>query len=274
MDASKWPQYTRPPRHPPPRVSGTALDTGWTPSAWLTAPEPSPYAMAVGGARYTHHAADDSLYVYKRLAHTSAVRDAGRYAGRYAGAPAGTAAGGYTEDDVNPYDPNAAYLREFHAWAAEQAARGAAHGIERFAYPDRWPGMSTAMARSSPLVPHFTAYGAAPPDSAAAAAAGSGLTPPSLPPLVNPLSPPVPPPADWAAATNAAASAPAVAADSWGMVMAAPLSSAAVLGTRRAQGGAGASFHRADWATAAATTATAAGGSGSRGSPWPAQMYH
>lgn len=134
---------------PPPRRTGGAFDTGWTPSSWATAPDPSPYAKSVGGSVYTHHAEGDSIYHYKRLAFES------------------TSEG----DDwgLNPYDPATPQLREFHAWAEDQRRRLSAGGVLEFAYPDRMPGLSSTLARTSPLVPVGHAYPEAPPSVAAAA---------------------------------------------------------------------------------------------------------
>lgn len=138
----------------PPRMSGTGLDSGWTPSSWATMSDPSPYAMTVGGARYTHHAKADGLYDFKRLhfqpidpLEASAANDWG----------------------LNPYDDNYAYLKEFHAWAEDNNKRMAEHGVEHTVYPDRWPGMSTMMARTNPLVPVYHDYPEAPPSMVAKA---------------------------------------------------------------------------------------------------------
>lgn len=133
---------------PPPR-SNTGLDQGgWTPSSWATMSDPAPYAMSVGGARYTHHSEADSIYRYKRLDHkpidpmlACAENDWG----------------------LNPYDDTTPYLREFHRWADEQGKLMKEQGVERIIYADRLPGMSTLMARTAPLVPQYQEYPEAPP---------------------------------------------------------------------------------------------------------------
>lgn len=133
----------------PPRLSGTDLDSGWTPSSWATMSEPSPYGMQVGGARYTHHSAADSIYRYKRLDHVPDDADDAS-----------------NDWGLNPFADSTPYLREFHRWAADQDARMASGGgIEQFAYPDRWPGMSTIMTRTSALVPRYHEYAEAPPSA-------------------------------------------------------------------------------------------------------------
>ena len=132
----------------PPR-SGTSLDQGgWTPSSWATMSDPAPYAMSVGGARYTHHAESDSIYRYKRFDHV----------------PIDPLCASEQNDwGLNPFDANTPFLREFHRWAAEQNHQMQTHGIERFAYPDRMPGLSTVMARTNPLIPRLEVYPEAPP---------------------------------------------------------------------------------------------------------------
>lgn len=128
---------------------GTGLDGGgWTPSSWATMSDPAPYALSVGGARYTHHSEADSIYRYKRLEHTPVDPLHATEANDWG---------------LNPYDSNTPFLREFHRWAEAQARGVEAHGIERFAYPDRMPGLSTLMARTSPLVPRFEEYSEPPP---------------------------------------------------------------------------------------------------------------
>ena len=132
---------------PPPRTN-TGLDGGgWTPSSWATAPDASPYAIGSNGARYTHRQDTDSIYDYRRLRWT----------------PVNPLCASADNDwGLNPYADSTPLLREVHAWADEQRKQMHAQGIERFAYPDRSPGLSEVLQRTSARVPRFEEYAPAP----------------------------------------------------------------------------------------------------------------
>lgn len=135
-----------------PGVGPADLQPGWTPSTWATTGDPASYALGgVNRAVHTYAPQGDGLYAYKRL-----DRDAAR-AAEWDAANASAADGG-----LNPYAATTPYLREFHAWAAVQAADLAAHGIQETVRADRMPGLSVVLARSHPLALHTDWYGPPP----------------------------------------------------------------------------------------------------------------